>query len=241
MKPIANFLVQNETQMEYSKQTGITLSCDTLIQGPEHYFTSLLDYEEYKWEILDNPSFLQTTKSFKLRFNKSWNLTLRLIGKRKPNNTCEPTDDGVDTIIRNIIIIDKGTVNNGQDTVSSPLLYGKFVGYDSQNPNTLVGMEVAYEKPSWSNTKHTVIKHFPDSCTHLLQMFNTTSPNMGYGGYNIAFVQMHNNSGGGTIVCQSPNAWFLYSQDGIDIQYTTKDLINNGPEIKRRFIGKRIQ
>lgn len=241
MKPIANFLVQNETQMEYGRQTGITLTCDTLTQGPEHYFTSILDYDVYKWEILDNPNFLETTKSFKLRFDKSWNLTVRLIGSRKPNTTCDPTDDGVDTIIRKIVVVKNGIANNGQDTIGSPLWFGKYVGYDSKDPNTLVGMEVAYEKPSWSNSKLIVIKHFPDSCTHLLQMFNKTSPNMGYGGYNITFIQMHNNTGGGTIGCQSPNAWFLYNHEGIDIQYTTKDLINNGPEIKRRFTGKRIK
>ena len=222
-RPIADFLVQDDLQQQCSNELGFTLSCDTIVKNGQYTFKSALDYDTYLWEVIGNPSFKRTTKSFPLTFPSVNKIQMRLVGKRKPNNTCDPNDDGIDTIIKTISVTD------------TTIIYGKFVGYDSANPNEEVGMEIVYEKRPGYVNYYTYINYFPDSCTD-----NKFGLGISFT-YNLIFLNYHNTQGGGTLSCQSPRGWCIFTPTGVNIQYATKDLLTPGSiPIKRRFIGRRI-
>jgi hypothetical protein len=222
-RPIADFLVQDDLQQQCSNELGFTLSCDTIVKNGQYTFKSALDYDTYLWEVIGNPSFKRTTKSFPLTFPSVNKIQMRLVGKRKPNNTCDPNDDGIDTIIKTISVTD------------TTIIYGKFVGYDSANPNEEVGMEIVYEKRPGYVNYYTYINYFPDSC-------NDSKFGLGISfTYNLIFLNYHNTQGGGTLSCQSPRGWCIFTPTGVNIQYATKDILTPGSiPIKRRFIGRRI-
>lgn len=224
-RPTASFIVQDEAQQKCSFELGIICACDTLISMKEYTFTSEINYETYLWEVIGNPSFTRTNKSFTITFPDPLTINMRLIGKRKTNTTCDPNDDGFDTIIKTIKVLNPSTD-------SSSIIYGKYVGFDVAYPNVEVGMEIVYEKPPISNTYELVIKYFPDSCPNLLIPAAGST-----GSYNLMFLNNQTRFG-----CQSPRGWFFFTPSGVDIQYTTLDIATPGSmPVKRRFIGKRIK
>lgn len=221
-KPNPTFWVQDETQQLYSKTMGFTFGYDTLGKGGLYTFTSELNYDSYSWDVIGNPSFTRNTKSFTLTFPDPLIIQMRLVGKRKPNTTCDPTDDGIDTIIKTITVI--------QTNDSTGLIFGKFVGYDSNNPNVEVGFETVYERPLGMSYDY-VIKNFPDSCSKLLTLSSTSR-----GSYNLIYIDNKYRFG-----CQSPEGWFLFTPSGVDIQYTTRNIPDvNAIITKRRFVGRRV-
>lgn len=222
-RPNATFWVQDEVQMQYSQAMGFTFGCDTLVRGGQYTFTSELNYESYAWDVIGNPSFTRNTKSFTLTFPEPLKIQMRLVGKRKPNTTCDPTDDGIDTIIKTITVI--------QPLDSIGLVFGKFVGYDSNNPNEEVGFETAYERVLGMSYDY-VIKYFPDSCSKLLTLTATSR-----GSYNLLYIDNKYRFG-----CQSPEGWFVFTPAGVEIQYTTRNIPDDNAIItKRIFVGRRIQ
>lgn len=231
--PSPDFFVQDELQKQCSNELGIIFDCDTFYKNNDITFTSALDYESYAWDIINDPNFKCTTKSFKLFFEGVAPVKLRLIGKRKPNTLCDPSDDGIDTIVKSLTILP----NISSDISSRPenLVYGRYLGFDLSNPNIEVGMEIVYEKrPGFSNY-YTYINYFPDSCSDKKFGLGISST------YNLIFLNYHNSQGGGTLSCQSPRGWAMFTPTGVDIQYATWDIANpSSKPIKRRFIGKRI-
>ena len=232
-RPIADFLVQDDLQQQCSNELGIAWSCDTIYKNIQYTFKSILDYDTYLWEVVGNPGFKSTTKSFPLYFPNVAKIQMRLIGKRKPNTTCDPNDDGIDTIIKALTIVE--SISPSIESPPQNLFLGKYIGYDVINPTIEVGMEIVYEKrPGYSNY-YTFINYFPDSCRDNKFGLEISST------YNLIFLNYHNTQGGGTLGCQSPRGWCMFTPTGVDIQYATKDLLTPGSiPIKRRFIGRRI-
>ncbi|MCX6185680.1 MAG: hypothetical protein NTU43_01625 [Bacteroidetes bacterium] len=105
IRPQAGFTIQDDARITYGKETGIVLSTDTVYSQSDIMFTSLLDYDTYQWRVVGDPDFVKTTKSFKLIFKANFSIDMQLIGKRKPNTTCDPDDDGIDTIVRSIVVL----------------------------------------------------------------------------------------------------------------------------------------
>lgn len=89
-RPLANFWVQSSLQQKCSNELGINLACDTIFRMNEYTFTSDVNYETYLWEVIGNPSFTRTTKSFTITFPDPLTMNMRLIGKRKPYTSCDP-------------------------------------------------------------------------------------------------------------------------------------------------------
>jgi hypothetical protein len=227
VRPVPGFIVQDDLQQQCSNELGITYACDT-IGYTSYRFTSLVTYDTYVWEVIGDPNFRRTTKSFELTFSNPLRIRMRLIGKRTPNKACDPSDDGVDTVIKTITVV----ADTAQD-----LLFGKYVGYDVSNPGVRVGMEIAHEIPPGYVNKMIVVKYFPDSCLHndigLLGSFSSS--------YNLLFVNNHNASGVFLLGCQQPRGWFMFTPDGVDIVYATRGVSAESAPVQRRFIGKRIK
>jgi hypothetical protein len=224
-RPNATFWVQDEVQMQYSQAMGFTFGCDTLGRGGQYTFTSELNYESYAWDVIGNPSFTRNTKSFTLTFPEPLKIQMRLVGKRKPNTTCDPSDDGIDTIIKTITVI--------QTSDSTGLMFGKFVGYDSNSPNVEVGFEIVYKRPLGYTNYMPVIMYFPDSCSKGI-LLNGSGVK---GGYNLLHLDRKYQFG-----CQSPEGWFVFTPATVEIQYTTRNIPDDNAIItKRRFVGRRIQ
>jgi hypothetical protein len=223
-KPNPTFWVQDEVQKQFSQARGFTFGCDTIGRGGQYTFTSELNYESYTWDVIGNPSFIRNTKSFTLTFPEPIIIQMRLVGKRKPNAKCDPNDDGIDTIIKTITVL---KVND-----SIGLMYGKFIGYDSTNPNLEVGLEIVYERPAGYSNFMPVIKYFPDSCKDKILLNGSGIT----GGYNLLHLDRKYQFG-----CQSPEGWFVFTPNGVEIQYTTRNIPDVSAIItKRKFVGRRI-
>ena len=221
-KPIPGFLIQSDLDVQYQKDFGTPANFDTISVGENITITSSLNYTKYEWSIVGTTGLFRTTKSFRIAFSDTINLELRLIGTRGTNRRCNPNDVGVDTVIRRIVV------------TQSSLCLGKFTGYDTQNPGYKYGFEILYDKIPPDPDTLLYLRFFPDSCQQPLKE-NITS------NYHLLYINNHTDQGGGIIGCQSPRGWFLFNDDGVDVQYTTKDIVSGGPETKRHFIGKRIK
>ncbi|MFY7787891.1 MAG: hypothetical protein ACOVQA_08465, partial [Thermoflexibacteraceae bacterium] len=67
-------------------------------------FTAIGKYDSVKWKIGTDARWFRTL-SVALEFDDPETIKVTLIGYRKPNKACFPTDDGVDTVSRNLVIL----------------------------------------------------------------------------------------------------------------------------------------
>lgn len=88
------------------------------------YFTALQEADEYEWKVGADTTIYRT-RSFQLQFPQAvGKVEIRLIVKKKPDSTCFPGDDGVDTVVHRIFV---GT------NAHSPL-NGIYEGYNVSDP-----------------------------------------------------------------------------------------------------------
>jgi len=120
----ATFIIQPEHLFDFNKSMGTKYTTDTLFLSFDNYFESINNFDEYKWLIEGDPSFVRTTKSFKMWFNKPMKFNLLLIGKRNPN-TCNGNITHFDTTIHQIVV---------QEDAYTPLFIGNYIGYLKSNP-----------------------------------------------------------------------------------------------------------
>ncbi len=100
----------------------------------------------YEWKIGDD-SRVFTTKKFSLRFKENdlgavRQLDIRLIIKKTPVS-CNAGDNGIDTLVRKVNFI------NGRTELEKWAMYGKYLGYNEDEPNKKFTIEIKREiRPS---------------------------------------------------------------------------------------------
>jgi hypothetical protein len=92
-------------------------------QGRILSFSTTIAYESYQWQIGNDPRIF-TEKSLQMDFRgeSEMKIRVRFIGRRKIDSLCFPKDDGLDTLQRDIYLVDKWP------------LYGTYRGADTSNP-----------------------------------------------------------------------------------------------------------
>jgi hypothetical protein len=77
---------------------------DTVMRYSGVRFTALGKYDSVKWKIGGDVRLFRTLSVY-LEFDYPETVKITLIGYRKPNKACFPTDDGVDTVSRNLVVL----------------------------------------------------------------------------------------------------------------------------------------
>ena len=86
----------------------------------------------YEWQVGSN-TITQTSKDFGLYFSDTiGTISVRLIVHAKPNKTCFPDDDGIDTVVKYLTI---------RNVIPDPLT-GKYSGYNTNDPTHLFTIEM---------------------------------------------------------------------------------------------------
>lgn len=93
------------------------------------------NYYHYEWQLLgDTTTYFGRNQSF--LFKEPWGkLTMRLIVKGYSDTTCFPNDDGIDTIFKDLFVIDKGDA----------AIIGSYKGSHENNPTDSFTIDIKYE------------------------------------------------------------------------------------------------
>jgi hypothetical protein len=107
---------------------------DTIIANHIVRFTARQDMDENYWKIGTDPKQWDT-KSFTLRFSDPVEVDVMLVGKRKVKKECFPNDDGIDTVIKHLVVLPSPFNFPGPPptNVNYPMI-GSFEGHDTENP-----------------------------------------------------------------------------------------------------------
>ncbi len=84
---------------------------DTIMQYSAVRFMAVGKYDSVKWKIGTDARLFQSP-SVVLEFDDPETIKVTLVGYRKPNKACFPTDDGVDTVSRNLVVLSHFNYNS---------------------------------------------------------------------------------------------------------------------------------
>jgi len=124
----------------FTSNLRATAPSDTIVTGLA-IFSADERYDSYEWQIGYDPR-IRTDSSFSLRFGansgviKGEPLPIRFIGRRQPNTSCFPDDDGVDTAYRTMVVLDEYT---------SPML-GSYRGVHLDEPLDTFNVDIFWHK-----------------------------------------------------------------------------------------------
>jgi hypothetical protein len=97
-------------------------------------FNANEEHATYLWKVGNDPDVF-TKKSFILNFDKpAGKVDVKLIVTKKPNSTCFPKDDGIDTVTRSLYILDASTVKHAFE--------GTFTGHLTKNVNDIFDITI---------------------------------------------------------------------------------------------------
>ena len=103
-KPVsAEFKIKQRIIDVMDSMQEINIETDTVLTYREITFEADGDFDNYKWQLGDDPN-IKSGKKITYNFTKVWGkLQMRLIVKGKRDNLCFPDDDGIDTIIKPVL------------------------------------------------------------------------------------------------------------------------------------------
>ncbi len=203
---------------------------DTSLQYNFVHFKAVGDYDKYEWQIgLDDSVF--THKEVKLRFNEAYGpINIRLIVKGKPDTTCFPDDDGIDTVNKTLTVV---SWHPGLSTnhVGSALV-GRYKGATIGNPLDTFIVEIKHDT-AYDNgeiiSRHYYINNMPKGCKGIGPYDHSTprgSITMGYRALRFA-------------LCNSVGYVFLDEKhEFIEIQYST--LLSSFEIANKIYKGKKL-
>ncbi len=134
LEPMSGRFTMGERITNYGGVDTVIVS-DTVITENFVVFRADTTYESYEWKIGDDQRTF-TTREVSLRFMQpESSVQIRLIAKWKPNQTCFPHDDGVDTVYKYLTVVDK---------YANPIL-GTYRGSLANNPSDIFDVTVSRE------------------------------------------------------------------------------------------------
>lgn len=113
--------------------SGFANETDEVFRMSYVQFESKQDFDSYEWVIGNHPDTFRTKKCGLQSFPEGGTITVRFIGKKQPNRTCFPEDDGIDTVYKSFKV-------SAADSLI-PIL-GEYEGYYDAYPNQKVTVKV---------------------------------------------------------------------------------------------------
>jgi hypothetical protein len=203
-----------------------TIATDTTLTKNIVLFKADTDYVSYEWKIGDDPRVF-STKEVPLAFDEPVShLKIQLIAKWNANLKCFPSDNGVDTVVSYLTVIDRK---------ANPI-FGEYRGANQSNTSDNFNMRVMHDEfYDWINIVNINKGCYPIDEGSGLRGFTTA---MGY--KTLLF-----NSGFYFESCNNPKGIFTLHPNGRDVtvDYSTgngSELVPETKRIKDVFKGKRI-
>jgi hypothetical protein len=126
------------------------LVSDTVLTNNPIVFAADTDYVSYEWRIADDPRVFNT-KQVSLTFaNPQSNISIMLIAKWNKNVKCFPQDDGVDTVVHFLTVVNQ----------EKHEIIGAYSGADQSSPTDLYTVEIK----SSSNNQKLILLNLNEGC-----------------------------------------------------------------------------
>jgi hypothetical protein len=134
-KPVSAEIKIMQKVSNYETHTTEWIETDTIAVEKIVLFEAIGDYEQYEWQILGD-----TTKYHKLKqtfiFDKDWGeLIVRLIVRSQPDTLCFPTDDGIDTAFKKILVVKREEL----------AINGSYFGFHENAPEDTFTVKIKHE------------------------------------------------------------------------------------------------
>ncbi|MBU3679638.1 MAG: hypothetical protein FGM32_08535 [Candidatus Kapabacteria bacterium] len=211
-------------------ESGTIAPSDVTVNGLVR-FAADERYDSYEWQI-GSDSRIRTDRSFQLRF-PGWEaprgipIPIRFIGRRKPDTTCFPDDDGVDTAYRELLPI----FHSANPFVGS--YHGAHV--DDPADTFTVTIYVRYHGNSRTDMCSYVMRNINKGCSDTTEMSCSAINDKRIGATIMEF------DGDGAYItgtgCLSPKGIArLKGRDTIEIDY-----VYDRARIPKKFIGRRVK
>lgn len=113
--------------------SGVTNETDEVFRMTYVQFEAKQNFDSYEWVIGNHPDTFRTKKCGLQSFPEGETITVRFIGKKQPNKSCFPNDDGIDTVIKKFKVTKADSL--------MPIL-GEYEGYYDAYPNQKVTVKV---------------------------------------------------------------------------------------------------
>jgi hypothetical protein len=193
-----------------------TIATDTTLTKNIVVFKADTDYVSYEWKVGDDPRVF-STKEVPLSFDEPVShLKIQLIAKWNENSKCFPRDNGVDTVVRYLTVIDQKT---------NPI-FGEYRGANQSNASDDFNITVMHDQfYDWINIININKGCYPIDESSGLRGFTTA---MGY--KTLLF-----NSGFYFESCNNPKGIFILHPNGhnVSVYYSTGNGSELVPETKR--------
>lgn len=181
--------------------------------------------DAYEWHI---GSGIYTKRSVALYFPNSivgQSVPITLILSKKTNQTCFPNDRGVDTLTKKVYFL---------DDCQSPLVGGKFIGYNTIAPKDTFSVTIELCKYNQFNTQG----------TYMTSLFRDRNcPKIFYSNSVVGYRELYFSSDG--TLCESSgiggNVMVGPGKDQITIDYSYYPTLDLTKTVQRKFIGKRVK
>lgn len=177
------------------EMTDTTYSCQSL------KFTANEELEAYFWQIGADTT-IHRSRTFNLDMGCATGpVTVRLIGKRRPDTSCNPSDDGIDTVTKTIFLVNKW---------SDLPIFGRYEGYFENNPQKLERISFYMDSTYHPGRLYAATENVPaGSGQNIAQL---------YGTYALYMTPGYNNSS-----YNQYGWWVTYLQNGkryIDVDFS---------------------
>ena len=208
-------------------RSGTKAPSDTTVNGMV-LFAADERYDSYEWQI-GSDTRIRRDSAFSLRFRlrdapDSIPIPIRFIGRRKPDTTCFPDDDGVDTAYRELLPL---------SDPASPLL-GSYHGAHVDDPTDTFTVAVFIRfYPNGKDFCDVAMRNINRGCTDTLRVSCNAINNKYFGATIMEF------DGNGTYGegCLNPKGIArLKGRDSIVIDY-----VYDRARIPKKFIGRRVK
>jgi hypothetical protein len=223
IESLAGSFTMGERITNYGGVDTVIVS-DTVITENFVVFRADTTYESYEWKIGDDLRTF-TSREVSLRFMQPQSsVQIRLIAKWKPNKTCFPQDDGVDTVYKYLTVVDKKL---------NPI-FGKYEGALVSNPIDFYTVEITANEYFDRFT----ITNINKSC----EVINGLVP-MRFG-YKIVSISKHETANFYEGLCKNPIGWASIDHAGNQLValYSVGNGSRTTSETNRsseKFIGKK--
>jgi hypothetical protein len=210
---------------------------DTVCMSPNAaVFKSPNNYKFYEWTV-GTQEKKYYTKEFAMRFYDhspsfvEGPIPVQLIVKNSIDSLCFPSDDGTDTLVKNVYII----------KMDDAKILGNYYGYDTTNPGVYYTINIGLYQYPLISRKHFYINNLHNGCIDTMFFGNyDIGPSVDLLIYNLGAA-----FDGTTWVgngCMKPVgvAYLVDGQDSLIIDYSIQKSYTD-PRFKMKFIGKRIK
>ena len=221
----ADFTISEILPLFGSLKSDTAIVSDTVLTGNFIVFEAMGNYKSYEWKIGDDPR-LFNTKRVKLQFEFPETIPVQLTVTDTPSNTCFPDDDGIDTQVVIVSIIDKKL---------NPI-FGQYEGSNSSNPTDIFSIEVTHDKFFDQINILNINKNcYPIDESIGLRGFRTS----------VGYKKLYFYSGFYYESCQDPQGWLTVDKSGtkVAVNYSTGNGSVSQTATKRineKFLGIKI-